>query len=230
MIDPMKLLRRSRLPIWLVAVLPLVAATCGTATSSSTPRTSPASSLTSSVTPPSPTPTPSPSSSSPPLFHSTTSVIAAATRARMASSWHRGCPVPVQDLRYLTMSYWGFDGAVHAGEMVVNRSVAGAVAKVFGELFAARFPMRRMRLVDAYGGDDDRSMAANNTSAFNCRAVTGGTSWSQHSYGWAIDINPIQNPYVSRAGAVLPPAGPPDRQRSPNPHGMIPAGGPRPRG
>src|SRR2546426_1200708 len=174
MIDPMKLLRRSRLPIWLVAVLPLVAATCGTATSSSTPRTSPASSLTSSVTPPSPTPTPSPSSSSPPLFHSTTSVIDAATRARMASSWHRGCPVPIQNLRYLTMSYWGFDGAVHTGEMVVNRSVAGAVVRVFGKLFAARFPLRRMRLVDVFCGVDERSNATKKNTAFHFPAAAGG--------------------------------------------------------
>jgi hypothetical protein len=142
----------------------------------------------------------------------------------MTYSWHPGCPVPIQNLRYLTMSYWSFDGAVHRGEMVVNRSVAGAVVKVFGKLFAARFPLRRMRLVDAYGGDDDRSMAANNTSAFNCRAVTGGTSWSQHSYGWAIDINAIQNPYVSRGGAVLPTAGAPYANRSLTAKGMIHAG------
>jgi hypothetical protein len=224
MIDPMKLLRRRKLLIWLVLVLPLGAAACGTAVSSSTPPTSPASSLTSSVTPASPSPASSPSPSSPPVFHSTTSVIDAATRARMSSSWHPGCPVPIRDLRYLTMSYWGFDDAVHTGEMVVNRSMAGAVVKVFGKLFGARFPMRRMRLVDVYGGDDDRSMAANNTSAFNCRAVTGGTSWSQHAYGWAIDINPVQNPYVSRGGTVLPPAGGPYANRSLTAKGMIHAG------
>src|SRR5712691_1422231 len=224
MIDPMKSLRRSKLLIWLLLVLPLGAAACGTAASSSTSPTSPASSLTSAVTPASPSPAPSPSPSSPPVFHSTTSVIDAATRARMTYSWHPGCPIPIQDLRYITMSYWGFDGAAHTGEMVVNRRVAGGAVKVFGKLFAARYPIRRMRLVDAYGGDDDRSMAANNTSAFNCRAVTGGTSWSQHAYGWAIDINPVQNPYVSRGGTVLPPAGAPYANRSLAAKGMIHAG------
>ena len=220
----MKSLRDRKLLVWLLLVLPLGASACGTAASSSTSPTSPASSLTSAVPPASPSPGPLPSHQSPPTFHSTDSVIDAATRARMTYSWHPGCPVPIQNLRYLTMSYWGFDGAVRRGEMVVNRSVAGAVVKVFGKLFVARFPLRRMRLVDAYGGDDDRSMAANNTSAFNCRAVTGGTSWSQHSYGWAIGINPIQNPYVSRAGAVLPPAGAPYANRSLTAKGMIHAG------
>ena len=130
----------------------------------------------------------------------------------------------MKDLRYLTMSFWGFDGTAHVGEMVVHRNVAGAVVNVFGKLFAARFPMQRMRLVDVYGGDDDRSMAANNTSAFNCRAVTGGTAWSQHAYGWAIDINPIQNPYVSSGGTVLPPAGAKYANRSLHANGMIHAG------
>jgi len=132
--------------------------------------------------------------------------------------------VPIKDLRYLTMSLWGFDGTAHTGEMVVHENVAGAVVKVFGRLFAARFPMQRMRLVDAYGGDDDRSMAANNTSAFNCRAVTGGTAWSQHAYGWAIDINPVQNPYVSKGGTVLPPEGAKYANRSLSDRGMIHSG------
>lgn len=142
----------------------------------------------------------------------------------MKYSWHRGCPVPIKYLRYLRMSFWGYDGAVHRGEMVVHKNVAGAVVKVFGKLFAARFPIRRMRLVDVYFGDDDLSMAANNTSAFNCRPVTGGTAWSQHAYGWAIDINPIQNPYVTSGGTVLPPAGAPYVNRSLRAKGMIHAG------
>ena len=119
------------------------------------------------------------------------------------------------------LSYWGFDGAVHTGKLVVNEAVAGDVVKVFGLLFAQRFPIRRMELVDAYGGDDDRSMAADNTSAFNCRAVTGGTSWSQHAYGWAIDLNPLENPYVTSRGIVSPPAGAPSADRSLRAKGMI---------
>jgi len=119
------------------------------------------------------------------------------------------------------MGYWGFDGGIHSGEMVVNKSVADDVLRVFGELFDARFPIRRMRLVDEYQADDDLSMAANNTSAFNCRPVTGGRAWSEHSYGWAIDINPIQNPYVASDGSVLPPKGVRFADRSLDEKGMI---------
>jgi hypothetical protein len=142
----------------------------------------------------------------------------------MAFSWHPGCPVPIADLRLLTMDYWGFDGKVHAGEMIVNRSVATDILQVFGALFDAQFPIKRMRLVDEYQADDDLSMEANNTSAFNCRAVTGGMAWSEHSYGWAIDINPIQNPYVASDGSVLPPKGVRFADRSVDETGMIHAG------
>ena len=77
-----------------------------------------------------------------------------------------------------------------------------------------------MEPVSLYGGSDDESMAANNTSAFNCRAVTGGSSWSQHSYGNAIDINPVQNPYVS-GSLVLPPEGEAYTDRDPSVPGLI---------
>ena len=77
---------------------------------------------------------------------------------------------------------------------------------VFGELYKARFPIRRMQLVDAYGGDDNRSMAADNTSAYNCRTVVGQSSFSAHAYGAAVDINPVENPYVTADG-VLPDSG-----------------------
>jgi len=142
----------------------------------------------------------------------------------MTSSWHPGCPVPIDDLRLLALDYLGFDGKVHQGEMVVNATVARDVIAVFRRLFDARFPIERMVMVDEYGGDDDRSMAANNTSAFNCRAVTGGTAWSEHSYGWAIDVNPVQNPYVTNGGMVLPPAGAAYVDRDADAPGMIHAG------
>jgi hypothetical protein len=132
--------------------------------------------------------------------------------------------VPVEDLRLLTVSYWGFDDRAHAGELVVHRDVARDVIRVFGMLFRARFPIKRMVLVDAYGGDDDRSMAANNTSAFNCRAVTGGSAFSEHSYGLAIDINPSLNPYITSSGAVLPPSAERFADRTLEEPGMIHAG------
>jgi hypothetical protein len=113
-------------------------------------------------------------------------------------SWHRGCPVPRSKLRYLRIAYYGFDRRVHTGEMVAHASAVPALRSAFGSLFEHRFPVRRMRLVDHYGGSDYRSIEADNTSAFNCRRVTGGSGWSQHAYGRALDINPIENPYVSR--------------------------------
>ncbi|WP_370039852.1 CapA family protein [Nocardioides sp.] len=132
----------------------------------------------------------------------------AATRARMLGVSHRpaSCPVRWADLRLLTLSYVGFDGVPGTGEMVVHRDVARDVVEVFEELYEGRFPIRRMELVDAYDGDDDASMAANNTSAYNCRTVAGTDSLSDHAYGRAVDINPVQNPYVL-PDEVLPPAG-----------------------
>ena len=98
----------------------------------------------------------------------------------------------------------GFDGAAHTGEMVVHQKYAAAVADVFHRLYDARWPIRRMRLVDDYGGNDERSMAANNTSGYNCRRVAGRDAWSAHAYGAAIDINPVQNPYLTRS-SIHPP-------------------------
>ena len=120
-------------------------------------------------------------------------------------SWRLGCPVSLDDLRLLRLSYWGADHAVHEGELVVNASAAADVSHAFRLLFAARFPIRQMRVVDDFGGDDERSMRADNTSAFNCRIVPGTSTWSQHAYGLAVDINPFENPEV-RDGAVDPPA------------------------
>ena len=117
-----------------------------------------------------------------------------------------GCPVPLKDLRYLRISYVGFDEQVHLGEMVIHEDHADAVTDVFEQLYDARWPIQRMRLVDDYRGDDNRSMAANNTSGYNCRRVAGSDSWSAHAYGAAIDINPVQNPYVNGT-SVAPPAG-----------------------
>lgn len=124
----------------------------------------------------------------------------------MVSSWRPGCPVALSDLSYLTVTYRGFDGADHQGELVVASSVAGDVVAIFGELYDADYPIASLRLVDDFGGSDDASMAANNSSAFNCRPVTGGGGFSEHSYGTAIDLNPIQNPYLSGT-LVLPQQG-----------------------
>ena len=141
---------------------------------------------------------------------------------RMATSWRDGCPVPLTDLRYVVVSYRGFDGADHTGELVVAASVAGTVTEVFRDLYDSGYPIDSMRLVDDFGGSDDASMAANNTSAFNCRPVTGGGGFSEHSYGTAIDLNPVQNPYLS-GSLVLPEQGRDYLSRQPAP-GVILAG------
>jgi hypothetical protein len=165
---------------------------------------------------------PSPTEEPPLRFEGLVSVIDGSTRRLMTGlSWRQGCPVPPEDLRLLALTHWGFDGRVHQGMLVVHEDEARPVVKVFRRLFRARFPIRRMKLVDEYGGDDDRSMAANNTSAFNCRPVTGGSGWSQHSYGWAIDINPVQNPYITSDGTVLPPEGVAYVDRTRTARGMI---------
>jgi hypothetical protein len=133
-----------------------------------------------------------------PGFHARVQPIPPVVRAEMTGvSWRPGCPVPISDLRLITLTYRGFDGRAHTGQLVANRDAAGTLVGVFRRLYAAGFPIRRMQRVDAYGGDDFRSIEADNTSAFNCRVATGSSHWSQHAYGRAIDVNPIENPYVS---------------------------------
>jgi hypothetical protein len=142
-----------------------------------------------------------------PAWQGSSSRLPADLKERMRGvSWHEGCPVPLRDLRLLEMTYWGFDGEVRRGRLVVSENHDGRILRVFHRLFDAKFKIRRMRLIDYYDGSDDRSMEANNTSAFNCRRVGGTDRWSQHAYGRAIDINPVQNPYV-HGDTVEPAAG-----------------------
>lgn len=152
--------------------------------------------------------------------------IGEAVAGRMAASWRAGCPVPLESLRLVIIEYWSFDATVQRGEVVVAAEHAMATVSLFRALLDARFPIAQVRLVDEFGGDDDRSMAANNTSAFNCRRATGSSRWSEHAYGAAIDINPVQNPFVTATGRVLPPEGKPYVERDPSQPGLIVAGGP----
>ncbi len=144
-------------------------------------------------------------------------------RAR-GRSWHRGCPVALAQLRFIQMNHWGFDRKVHDGVMIVNATAVRAVRRAFRRLFTKRFPIRRMRLVDDYGGDDFASIEADNTSSFNCRRATGSTRWSEHAYGRAIDVNPIENPYVYANGKTTHPASRPYLDRSRIRPGMAIAG------
>jgi D-alanyl-D-alanine carboxypeptidase-like protein len=131
----------------------------------------------------------------------------ATRKAMIGVSWHQGCPVRISDLRRVQLTFRGFDGARHQGELIVHKEVAHNLVEVFHTLYSIRFPIRMIRPVDHFGADDNASMAADNTSAFNCRPITGSTSgFSVHSYGKAIDLNTVQNPYV-KGPIVQPPAG-----------------------
>lgn len=217
---------------WVVSAGLVVMAGCGgggetAPTREAAPSTTTSTSITTSSSSPSSTTTvttaPAPAADA---FASSVRAIDAATAARMTASWRPGCPVAVTDLRLVTLTHWGFDGRVRSGELVVHARYAEAVVSAFERLFAARFAIEQVRLVDEFDGDDDRSMAANNTSAFNCRKATGSDRWSEHAFGRAIDINPVQNPYVMRSGAVLPPNGAAHARRDPSTPGLVTAGGP----
>jgi len=159
-------------------------------------------------------------------FRGSVSALPASLRMTMTgTSWRPGCPVPLSDLRLVRARHYGFDGRIHTGEIVVHRDVAGDVVAVLRRLYAAQFPIRRMIPVDAYGGSDFRSIEADNTSAFNCRYVDGTTRWSEHAYGRAIDLNPIENPYVTAAGATSHPASGRFLAREPYRPGMAVEGG-----
>lgn len=119
------------------------------------------------------------------------------------STWTPECPVTRDDLRYVTVSFWGFDQRPHTGELLVHASAAEDVVEVFRRLHQARFPIEQMRIVAAAELDGPPTGDGNVTSAFVCRAVRGGASWSQHAFGLAVDVNPFHNPY-QRGDVVLP--------------------------
>lgn len=205
-------------------------AACGSSSPSAIPPHQSSGAVASSAAKPSPTPARAATHTSPvprrppvtPAFSSSVSVITPAVRARMYSSWRPGCPVPLADLRYVQVSYWGFDGAVHRGELVVHARAVRAVVAALRSVFEAHFPLAAMQLVDAHGGPQSESIAEKDTAAFNCRSATGRPGvWSQHSYGWAIDVNPVQNPYVGAGGFVAPPGSRPYVDRSRQAPGMI---------
>ncbi|UWP78424.1 M15 family metallopeptidase [Dactylosporangium fulvum] len=146
-------------------------------------------------------------------------------QAMTGVSWRPGCPVGLDDLRLLRLTYVDFAGTEQRGQLVVHKDLAEATLRAFAKLRAARFPIRGMRLIEAYDGSDDASMAADNTSAFNCRNVPNTKHWSNHAYGRAIDINPVENPYLPK-GQIMPPAGKDYLDRRTVRPGMIVAGDP----
>jgi hypothetical protein len=147
-------------------------------------------------------------------FHSSIRPLSAPQRAELTGRfWQAGCPVPLSQLRLLSVSHWGFDGRVHSGQLVVNQDVATPLERVFRRLYELRFPIRHMRFSDAYGPSRSRPADDDISGSFVCREAvpspcTGGTgtgSWSMHAYGRAVDLNPIENPYVG-CGRVHHPA------------------------
>ncbi|MDQ3729900.1 MAG: M15 family metallopeptidase [Actinomycetota bacterium] len=143
-------------------------------------------------------------------------------RQRMTGvSWHQGCPVALDHLRLIRTTFWDFDSERETGSIVVHENEAAEIVRVFRSLYRHRFKIRRMQLIDRYDGSDHASMDADNSSGFNCRYITGTTTWSQHAFGRAIDINPIENPYVTPSGHVSPPAGALYADRSRDDKGMI---------
>lgn len=130
--------------------------------------------------------------------------ISDATKERMTGkSYHENDYVQFSDLRYIRVQHYDYNGKIKSGELVVNKKIAENTVKVFYELFQKKYPIQRMKLIDNYDADDETSMEANNTSAFNFRNASGATHLSNHAYGLAIDINPKINPYI-KGSTILP--------------------------
>ena len=139
------------------------------------------------------------------------------------STWGPDCPVALDDLRYVTVSHWGFDDRPHTGELLVHAGVVDDVVEVFRRLHEVRFPVEEMRIARSDELDAHPTGDGNNTSAFVCRPSRGTTSWSEHAYGRAVDINPFHNPYLRR-DVVLPELASAYADRSSVRPGMILAG------
>ncbi len=116
----------------------------------------------------------------------------------VGKSYPENCPVPFEDLRYLQMLHIGFDGQTHKGEMIVNKKIAKAVLEIFSQLFEAKYPIEKIRLIDEYDAIDEASMTDNNTSSFCYRTISGSSKLSYHARGLAVDVNTLYNPYVSK--------------------------------
>lgn len=123
-------------------------------------------------------------------------------RMIQGNSWKKQCPVALENLRYLKIKHLNFQGKTVLGEMIVHKDVAREVVNIFNELYEMGYPVRQMRLVSDYKGSDWQSIEADNTSSFNCRNATGSKRWSKHSYGKAIDLNSLENPYIARNGRI----------------------------
>ena len=134
-------------------------------------------------------------------FHATIQTVPASVLTH--SSWTNACPVKASDLRYVTVSFRGFDGLAHTGDLLVNARAAAGLVKVFRQLFADGYPIERMRVISGVELNAPPTGDDNTTAAYACRPVRGQKAWSQHAYGLAVDVNPFQNPY-HKGKVVLP--------------------------
>jgi D-alanyl-D-alanine carboxypeptidase len=163
-------------------------------------------------------------------FHSSIKPVPAAMQKQLKAGgfWHKGCPVGLSDLRLLTVTHRGFDGHNHAGQVITNKNAAGPLANAFHQLYRLHFPIRHMRFSDVYGPAKGRPRDGDVSGSFECRQAvpspcTGGTgtgSWSNHAYGMAVDINPVENPYVG-CGQSRDPLAHSYRDRSRHRPGMV---------
>ena len=141
------------------------------------------------------------------------------------STWNRACPVAATDLDWIRLTFRGFDGRRHTGELLVNHTATDDLVSAFGRLYDARFPIEEMRITNKAEQAAAPTGDGNDTGAFNCRPVRGATFFSQHAYGLAVDVNPFQNPYV-KGDLVLPELADAYTDRTWRRPGMILPGGP----
>jgi D-alanyl-D-alanine carboxypeptidase len=161
-------------------------------------------------------------------FHASSHPLTADERAALINArvWRSGCPVRLTELRVLVVEHWGFDKRVHVGEVVVHKDVAAPLARVFRRLYELRFPIRHMRFSDAYGPRRSRPADGDISGSFECRKAapspcgTGTGNWSNHAYGKAVDLNPVENPYVG-CGATRNSRSRPYLDRSRSRPGMV---------
>ena len=163
-------------------------------------------------------------------FHSSHQPLPPPVQAQLKAEgfWHQGCPVGLSDLRLLSVSHWGFDGRAHSGQVVVNAQAVGPLGRVFGKLYGLHFPIRHMSFASVYGPKSSQPADGDVSGSFECRQAvpspcSGGNangSWSNHAYGLAIDINPVENPYVG-CGMSRDPKAQSYRDRSRHRPGMV---------
>ena len=162
-------------------------------------------------------------------FHAAILPLAGPARAEVKrAAWHPGCPVPLSDLRLLSVSYRGFDGHTYTGQLVVNRATAARLAVVFRQLYALHFPIRHMSFANAYGPARSRPADGDVSAGFECRQAVpspcvggrGTGTWSEHAFGEAVDLNPVENPYVG-CGQSRDPRSRPYFNRSVQRPGMV---------